>query len=150
MSPKERFDACMKQAEFYYQQVYNRQGYQWKVTIGLWTVLLASTGFLMKLEKRVHIPECYAWTTLAAYSFLWVRAIAFNNRNNQRAANHFRDEAEALMLNGTHVIRRLPEEGRALVLFRWCFQFMLNWSHRFEVVATGLIILAAMSLLNSN
>jgi hypothetical protein len=148
MSQKEKFDACMRLADFYAQSVYNRQGYQWKVTIGLWTVLIASTGFLFG-KQITPIPKWFYWTVLLAYAFIWVRAVAINNYYDQRSARHFRNEARAVLLDESHNIVSVPEEASAIATLRWLFQFAIVWAHQFEVVATGLIIFASILLLKS-
>lgn len=146
MSPKEKFDGCMKQVDFYTQRTYNRQGYQWKVTIGLWTVLILASGFLFG-KQLPPIPTWFSWIILLGYTFTWVRGIAAKTHDDQRAAHHFRHEAEALLLDGAHTVAPLTEETRTIRTLRWCFQWTLVWAHVFEVLATALIILASTSLL---
>ena len=149
MTQKERFDACMKQADFFSQKVYNRQSYQWKVTIGLWTVLLASTGFLF--DRHVHhIPNLINWTIVAGYAFLWVRYVAISNRHDQVAANHFRDEAEALLRDETHSMKPRHTEHPVIRHARWWFQFAIVGAHLFEVLTTALIVFGANWLLSQN
>lgn len=137
MDPKEKFDGCMKQAEFLTQKFYNRQAYQWKITIGLWTALIASTGFL--LDKDIH--PSLGWVIGTELSFyviyilVWVRVIAARNRNDQSRANHFRDEAEKLLFGSAHTVP--PRYG-------FIDQY---WAHIFEVVTTGIVILASILLL---
>ena len=41
MSPKDRFDACVKLAEMSAQRHDARRQYEWKVSLGLWLALLA-------------------------------------------------------------------------------------------------------------
>src|SRR5579862_3234035 len=115
MSSKEKFDACMKQVEFYIQKVYNRQSYQWKITVGLRTALIACTGFLF--HKNIHpIPKAFNWIIFLGYTFIWVRAIAYRNHKDQRTAYHFRREAEALLLDDAHIVVPLSEESLAITV----------------------------------
>jgi hypothetical protein len=145
MSSKDRFDSCMKLADFYSQKVYNRQAYQWKVSIGLWTVLLVGTGFLY--TNKVHIQTWVYWVIPLTYAFVWVRAIAFKNFMDQHGAHHFRQQAQALLLSEAHTVGDPPPSRSIVVWLRWCFQFVLAWAHQFEVITTVLIVLVAKSIL---
>lgn len=147
MSPKDKFDACMKLTEFYTQKAYNRQSHQFKVTIGLWTVLLAIAAFLLDKHVAPPIPKWFGWAVLFAYVFIWVRAIAFKNYKDQRAAFHFTAQAEAVLLDDSHTTVKLPELAPTVRRLRWCFQFTIVWAHQFEVVATALILFALNRIL---
>ena len=52
MSAKEQFDGCMRQARFISQKMYSRQTYQWKVTIGLWTLFSQSPSRSLPEENQ--------------------------------------------------------------------------------------------------
>lgn len=146
--PKEKFDACMKQADFYLQRLFNRQGYQWKITLGLWTVLIASTGYFVEHPNGVlcSVQKPYAWGVLFVYGLVWVRAIAYRNHLDGRAAHHFRSEAERYLLDSGHSFAELPTEKWIVRWLRWCFGFVVNWAHFFEVLVTAIIIYCAVRL----
>jgi len=148
MLPKDQFDACMKQAEFFSERVRNRQTYQWKITIGLWTVLLVSTGFLF--DKQVTIPRWFGPLIFVCYTFIWVRAVALRNHRDHAAAHHFRREAEMILTGSKrNGVRSLPDEAKYIKAVRWCFQFLIEWANVFEVATTGFIIWVAYSLFGS-
>ncbi len=42
----------MKQAEFAFNSFQTRRAYEWKITVGMWAVLLLATKFLLKTVLR--------------------------------------------------------------------------------------------------
>lgn len=144
MSAKEQFDGCMRQAEFLSQKMYSRQTYQWKVTIGLWTLLAISVAFLA--GKKISMPWWLVGIVLVPYAFIWLRGISIRNYDDRRRANHFRDNAEMLLVNDSHSVETSPPTTPAWTL-RWCFHFLSDWSHLFELISTGVLICAAYWIL---
>jgi len=144
MNPKEKFDACMKQADFLTQKVYNRQGYQWKVTLGLWAFIAAFANFAW--GKRITVswwPFAVVWL---GYGFLWLRGIWAHNHDDQIRGWHFRDQAVNILTTDTVVTS--PEPGRTTYTdLRFWFGFLTNWAHLFEFLTTAVLLGGAYFIL---
>jgi hypothetical protein len=146
MTDKDRFDACMDQAKFIYQKVYNRQAYQWKVTLGLWTFIAVAVNFLW--EKNVRIPMWSELAVLIFYGFFWLRAVATRNLDDQEAAYHLGDFAELILTGSASALQSRPARTTFRSV-RWWFGFLWNPMHLFEFLTTAAFILTAHLLLNS-
>jgi len=46
MTQKDKFDACMKIAEYAVKNFHGRREFEWKVTLGFWALLVASIAFV--------------------------------------------------------------------------------------------------------
>jgi hypothetical protein len=95
-------EACMKQADFAAGRFDVRRGYQWKVTLGLWTALLLANGKLWGSGFRP--PVWIGGVILVCYAMLWVRGVYVGNKNDRTSAYHFRDEAEKFLLDRKSVV----------------------------------------------
>lgn len=144
VTSKEKFDACMKQADFLSQRAYNRQGYQWKVTLGLWAAIAAFASFAWQNHIWVH------WSTLlpvlGAYRFIWLRAVAINTHDDLTRALHFRDQAANILVSDTATILHPPEPTTCKNL-RWWFEFLFAWAHLFEFLTTAMLLAGTYLLL---
>jgi hypothetical protein len=147
---KSRFDACVKQAEFFSKKVFNRQAYQWKVTLGLWALIAASVNFLWGKDV---VPPWWAFlTVLLLYGFLWVRAIAHKNHDDQQLEWHFTRAAWAILnAKEAQVVEEAlkdPPPKTPLWSRLALFGFLGNWAHLFEFLTTALLLVTAYLLLN--
>ena len=90
MTHKEKFDACMEQAKFAFQMHNARRPWEWRLTLGLWALIIAS------VVRGIHVP-LWAWIIFAAlYIFFWVGPIWAANENNKIWYNHFMINAEVV------------------------------------------------------
>ena len=112
-------------------------------------MLLAGTGFLFDRHVR-HIPNLINWTVVVGYAFLWIRYVAISNKRDQDLANHFRDEAEALLSDETHSMKPRHAEHPLVGHVRWWLQFAIVGAHLFEVLTTALIVFGANWLLSQS
>ncbi len=144
MTPKEQFDACMKQADFLTQKVYNRQGYQWKVTLGLWALIAAFVNFAW--GKSTTIPSWLFAVVWLGYGFLWLRGIWTHNHDDQIRGWHYRDRAADILVTGATEVAEEPVLTTPKNL-RWWFGFLTNWSHVFEFLTTAVLLGGAYLIL---
>ena len=143
-SDPQRFEACMKQAEMFAKRVYNRQSYQWKVTLGLWALIAAAVNFLW--GKKVVAPWWVCLAVLLGYAFFWVRAVAVKNHDDQALEWHFIRESWAVLLSTMHEITQPPQKTP---FWSWesLFGFARNWAHWFECMTTAALLAVAYFLL---
>jgi len=146
----QRFDACMKQAEFFSKKGFNRQAYQWKVTLGLWALIAAAVSFLW--GKNVLVPWWAFVTVLLVYAFLWVRPVAHRNYDDQQLEWYFTRVAwsvlAANLTTAEHMLKELRPPKTRLWSRQALFGFLWNWAHLFEFLTTALLLVAAYLLLN--
>jgi hypothetical protein len=149
MTQSEKFDACMKQADYFAARFDGRREFEWKITLGFWAAILASIQFL---KGNAQLQSWQSWqillvgVTLAlCFSFFWLKGIWAANESDKRQSFHFRDEAEKVLLDLSHTIA--PTPGRIKDGERHWFGFLSDWSIRFQAGATLiLVILACLSL----
>lgn len=63
MTQKEKFDCCAKQAELAFNSFNARREHQFKITLGLWALLLLTTQFLLT-KPQIH-PNIYVCVAIA-------------------------------------------------------------------------------------
>jgi hypothetical protein len=130
----------MRQAEFFTRRVYNRQAYQWKLTLGLWTLIVVGVAFLF--DKSVSIPYYVGALIVLSFAAFWLSPVAISNNNDHKLTFHYRGQAALILADESHVIE--PEPPRT---FHW-YEFLRSWAHVFELVTTILLVLFAMLLLH--
>lgn len=59
----------LRAAELHERSVQNRRGYEWKVNIGIWGVIVVASGFLANLEPEPWVVAVFA---LLSFGFAWL------------------------------------------------------------------------------
>ena len=141
----------MKQAEFFSKKVFNRQAYQWKVTLGLWALIAAAVSFLW--GKKVLVPWWVFLSVLLVYAFLWVRSIAHKNYDDQQLEWYFTRVAWSILMGkdaraSDELFKKPPPPKTPLWSRQALFGFLWNWAHLFEFLTTALLLVAAYLLLS--
>jgi hypothetical protein len=103
----------MKLADFRFQRWRERRATDWKFTLALWTLLVASASYL-----TAHKIQLWWWMTalsllvlVLGHALLWVRNNWISNEMDIRTAFHFTDHAENIVLpNNTVPKPRLDPE----------------------------------------
>jgi hypothetical protein len=143
---KDKFDACLALAEFSGDRFDSRRDYEWKVTVGFWTLLAVSIAFLF--EKSVRIPWWFIPVIIVLHC-VWLRGVNVGHRNDVRRAFHFRQEAEFCLLHDDHVIVESPAVLQPSEL-AWWFGFLGNWATLFETLTTTALTLHGWLHPNAN
>ena len=136
MTDSERIDACMKQADFAFKLFDGRRTYEWKVTLGLWAMILASIAVL----KGQPLPIWVGPVIVIVYASFWVRGTWVANENDKQMAIHFRTHAEKILLNPKHEVTPSPGKIQGV---RWLFGFLFDWSRIFQLVTTIILVMLA-------
>ena len=136
ISGKDRFDAHMSIANFRLSRRDTRVSYEWKVTLGLWAVLLAAPLYIH------HPPSARvtAWVLSAAvvsYALFWLRPIYVRMSEDLRAAFHHIEHAEHLL--GLRECPPKPVERLSTTDRLFQFATFENWGGLFQLVATILL-----------
>jgi hypothetical protein len=140
LTPKEQFDSFMTQADFLTKKVFNRQAYQWKVTLGLWAFIAAFANF--SYGKTLFVPWWAFAGVLVLYGFVWLRGVYVHNRYDQLRSWYWRDRAAEILISGKSDDKPEPQ-AIARGQWRWWIGFFSNWSHLFEFAITAALLLAA-------
>jgi hypothetical protein len=138
----------MKQAEFFAQKVYNRQGYQWKVTLGLWAFIAAFVQF--SYGKGILIPFWIGAGVWLGYGFIWLRGVAVRNRDDQTKEEYFRQSAEKILTSADSYTISSSPSAITPRQWRWWLGYIGNWAHLFEFGTTGVLILAGFLILRNH
>ncbi|MGA3288155.1 MAG: hypothetical protein ABSD46_12095 [Bacteroidota bacterium] len=136
MKPKERFDACMQQAEYAAGRHDTRREVEWKVSLGFWSVLIGAIG-VSKLGHPVSLDWWIGPALIFFYAFVWLRGVHVANESDKCLADHFRTEAQDILLNEQHVVIFPPEK---LSGWRWCFGFLFKWAMLFHLITTIILV----------
>ncbi len=143
MNKIELVDACMKQAEYYATSFNRRREYEWKVSFGLWVVILGSITVL-----RGHpLGSWVGFVVCLGYAFIWLRGLWVSYENDKSKAKHFSGEAEALLTGAKTKVGASPGmiSWRS---FRYWLGFLRDWSMEFQFGTTVLLVLLAYKLIN--
>ncbi len=137
MTPHERFEACMKLAEFGASRHDGRREYEWKVTLGLWAVIVAA---IATFHGQV-LPKWLGYVTIFVFAFLWLRGVWVSNQKDKTLSLHYRQQAEQLLTNPMPS-KEAPFTG-TIPWHQQAFGFLFDWSMLFQLVTTiGLVKLA--------
>jgi len=136
LTPHERFEACMKLAEFGATRHDGRREYEWKVTLGLWAAVVAGIATF----RGQPLPRWLGYVTIIVFAFLWLRGIWVANEKDKTLSIHYRREAEELLKKPAHAVTSFT---LTLPWYKQAFGFLLDWSMLFQIATTiGLLKLA--------
>jgi len=140
MEDNDRFDALMKLADFFSGRHDARREFEWKVTLGLWAVILGAISYHEKLHwPRVLclpiIPLASVMTFIIYYRF-WLRPLWTKNVLDRDQAFDALEQAKKVLINAGHepVFR-----SRSSIDVSWCL-FLKDWSMFFQAIATALLL----------
>ena len=132
MTHKEKIDTCLEQARLAYQMHNDRRQWEWKVTLGLWAVILTT------VVKDLDVSP-WIWAAIVLlYGILWLRPIWVANENNKSWYDHFMREADVILQDASHEI--VPAPGK---ISGWSchfgFLYPKAWSMLFQFVTTAIL-----------
>lgn len=138
LSAKEKFDACMKLAEYFLEMWESRRGFEWKIAFGLWTLLGAAT---VTLRGKGGLSLYMVVTIVLVFEFGWLWNLWSRSDTEKRAGKHYRDQAEQMMKNRAQSIVPFAYEERPFRHKIW--EFAKDWSMQFQLIVTALLAWAA-------
>jgi hypothetical protein len=151
MDDSQRLQACMKQAEFYTHLFDARRNYEWKVTLGFWTLLILAIG---TRPLSGNLPIWLGLPTIVllggTHIFVWLRGVYVAHETDKRRAFHFAAHAEMILLDPSHV----PGSSPGQITFggqtsKWLFGFLRSWGSLFQAFTSFVLVcLAAYSCIN--
>ena len=134
MKSSEKSNLCLDIAKLSYSKFNDRRAYEWKVTLGLWAVILAS------IIKNKELPSWLWIIFVSIYAFCWLAPVWRANKQDKQMHEHFLGVAVNLLTNPYSRIGKPP--GRILGLKRY-FGFLFNWSVFFQLSVTSLLVVVA-------
>lgn len=137
MNEKERFDACMQQANYGAGRHDGRRDYEWKVTLGLWALIAGAAIYQDRWSQRLPLWALFVICALilGAYGYLWLYPLWKENAIDQAVANHFRVQAARILQDPNHSATDLDFD-KVDISFS---TFLSDWSMRFQLVGTALL-----------
>jgi hypothetical protein len=140
MTEQEQFDSFMKLAQFCFERWQERRTYEWKVSLGLWAVLIGAPSYL----KAQGVAFSW-WATglvltglVIGHAWFWVRNNWISNQMDIKTAFHFVEHAERLLTGSG----REPEERLHPEQFRKScspFEFLSYGACQSQVFATAFL-----------
>gem|GEM_PF-1046747 len=140
MTPKERFEACVKLAEFSATRWDARRAYEWKLSLGLWALLAAAIH-----SFRVDtIPLWLPLVVFAMYLF-WMNNVWWANYLDRMMMRTYREYATKLLNEDgeIHVDKHRPKLPRWLAVhpkINRYLGFLVDWATLFQITVTGLLV----------
>ncbi len=127
------FDASIRQAEYFYRKFDGRRQFEWKVTLGVWTLLVGGIAFL---KKPSSVPWWVTCLFVFGYVFLWLKRIWEANGLDKDRAHFYQKQADCVMRDPSHLPTCPPwQKGR-----RWYdLSFLSDWSMQFQAIATAVL-----------
>jgi len=131
LSAKDRFDSCIKLADYFRQMWDSRRGYEWRISIGLWTLLGAGA---VTLRSKGGIDGYILSIPVAVFYFCWLWPMWNRSEIEKCSGKHYRAEAEEILVHPNHVIRKFSDERRNV--FSKILGFVSDWSMLFQLITT--------------
>lgn len=145
MDAKERFDACMQLANHGAGRHDERRDYEWKVALGLWALIGAATIYRDKWSTQlpVWLIAALCAIVLGGYGRLWLYRLWKANAFNQKDDVHFRAQAIEILKNPSHT----PTDFNFATEDVSFLRFLKDWSMRFQLFATALLLILLLLLI---
>jgi len=112
-----------------------RRSYQWKITLGFWAVLLASTTGHVDFQPAAISAAWWALVWLG-FTFLWLRGTWVASENDKNRAEEYLKLATGRKTEHVDPPKIHPSQ------WRFWFGFLPTWAAPFQSLATAGIILA--------
>lgn len=110
-----------------------RRAYEWKVTILIWTGVVASSGFLVGKLKLTYYHLIGYIALWLVYYLLWLRGVWTANSKDKHWAQYYRERAE-VVLGIRSDSPPPPTSPRTL-------KFFTDWSMVAQAIFTGMLLL---------
>jgi len=125
----------MKQAEFAFNSFHTRREHEWKITLGLWAVLVLATQFLY--GKPLRFPS-WVWVCLPIVVTIvygtFLGGISQALQSDKAVADSFRAYAVEILAGRNPGDIRIPPRAT----LDWRF-FGRNWTLRFQLATTIMV-----------
>ena len=143
MKQEDQINALLKQAEFWHELFNGRRNFEWKITLGLWAVILTTISIYITDDYEKHIDWWIFLIPIGLHIF-WLRGVWVAHQNDKKRMYHYQNQAESLLINNNHEIEKQPKRISCDEL-EWWFGFLGDWSMTFQLLTTiGLTILATV------
>ena len=123
-------------AKFVKDRLHNRQSYEWKITLGFWAALVASSW---KDVSFSAVSISAGWWAVAwlAFVFMWLRGVSVSNENDRKRIEELFKHATGVKTGGY-----CDPTAISCSKARFWFGFWGNWSTQFQAMATLGIMMA--------
>lgn len=142
MTEKDAYDAFMAQASYFASRFDERRDYEWKFSIGFWTLLAAACGFLM---GKAVVPWWCGFIPIVLHA-IWLRGIWTANHADKKSCDDFRLQAIELLAGRSYSVpprrQRLGFPKSLLGLF--------TWSPAFQLLCTVVLSVCLVELTHSH
>ena len=137
MTDKERFDACIQEADFWTGRHDQRRQFEWKVTLGLWALILSGIAYREKLGTR----PWWVWVLVASVSFLlyyrfWLYPLWRRNQQDRQQGFHYANQGVEILANANHQPTKIDYQT---IDVAWT-TFAMDWAQFFQAAATLLLL----------
>ena len=133
MKTSDKINLCIELAKLAYTKHNDRRAYEWKVTLGLWAVILASIG------KNIAIPLYVRLAVVFLYGYFWLLPLWTANNKDKLRHDHYTQIAANLLRNPHTRVTESPDPPSGADRFR---QFRKDWAMKFHFFATLFLALA--------
>jgi hypothetical protein len=145
---KEQFDCCAKQAELAFNSFNARRQSQWKITLGLWALMLLATKFV--LAEYHGSRQLHAGLGLAALVVVlhagFVSGVWVKNHYDEQTYYYFRNRGSEIAVGHIPDAKALPTKFR----FYQSWRFITDGSSLFQVSTTVILSVLCVIALHAN
>lgn len=143
MTTKEKFDAYMEQAKYAASRHDARREIEWKVSLAFWATIVGAVGVLRETGSPDGIIDWWvALILVLGYAFFWLRGVHVANENDKSMADHFRSNAEQILLNPKYMYSKSPNKI-AFKQCKWWVGFLGKWAMIFHLLTTIFLVYMA-------
>ena len=147
MDDKDKHDCFAKQAELAFNSFNARRENQWKISVGLWAMILLSTQFLFRLAPIGNIWPCLLVSiVIILLHGAFLVGVWRQNAFDSDVARFARDMcAELAYGSGFEQPRRLPRRVTIVGSWRW----IQSGSSNFQFATTVVLLAVSVIVLNT-
>jgi hypothetical protein len=140
MNPAENQTAWLELAKLWHKAFADRTGREWKVSLGLWALIVAA------IAKNVQLPWEF-WIALPfIYGIFWLRQVSASNKDDKLLRDHYAFAADTISRDPTFVISAPPPKVTG---YKRQLGWLIDWSILFQFIATFILVIAAILIIQS-
>ena len=137
MNANDRYDACMRLAEFWSARADTRRQYEWRIVLGFYAFMILVVTYL----PRDTYTKAYVTIGIAAYIILFLRGNWVASTKDKEQAWYFVGAAERILSDETYKVERRPATFKLLSGHRRWIGAFFDWNTRFQILIAGMFLI---------
>jgi hypothetical protein len=151
MNEKDRFDSCIKLAEFWAGRFDARREYEWKISLGFWGVLVAAIHYrseiLQVLPKSSFLLALTLILVFLLFLGVWLFPLWKRHYTDKKQEFHYLEQGERLFADPNH--NTMAADFKKLQSEATLGKFLMDWAMLFHSGTTLALLLVFWRLVTA-